>query len=90
MASSVSGQGPDAPPRIDDLVHEIEQLRAEKEQLNQAVITPEDGFTVLREVSQRTNTKLSSIAEQIVKHAQGAALPEIVLTELRAALARGA
>ena len=108
MASSVSGQGPDAPPRIDDLVHEIEQLRAEKEQLNQAVtshaavdqaigvlllignITPEDGFTVLREVSQRTNTKLSSIAEQIVKHAQGAALPEIVLTELRAALARRA
>ncbi|MEU9275676.1 ANTAR domain-containing protein [Streptomyces sp. NPDC048341] len=106
MTSSVSGHGPDAPARIDDLVHEVRQLRAEKEQLYQAVtshaavdqaigvlllignITPEDGFTVLREVSQRTNTKLSGIAEQIVKHAQGAALPDIVLTELRAALAR--
>ncbi|MGY1584651.1 ANTAR domain-containing protein [Streptomyces sp. MN13] len=50
-------------------------------------IGPEDGFTVLREVSQHTNTKLSSIAEQILKHAQGAALPETVLAELPAALA---
>ncbi|MEU6557115.1 hypothetical protein ABZ915_43785 [Streptomyces sp. NPDC046915] len=43
---------------------------------------------MLREVSQHTNTKLSSIAEQIIKHAQGAALPETVLAELDAALAR--
>ncbi|MEE1836567.1 ANTAR domain-containing protein [Streptomyces sp. SP17KL33] len=106
MASSGSGQGPGTPPRSDDLVHEVEQLRIEKEQLRRAVtshaavdqaigvlvlvgkITPEDGFTVLREISQHTNTKLSSIAEQIVKHAQGADLPDTVLTELRAALAR--
>ncbi|MFG2858686.1 ANTAR domain-containing protein [Streptomyces mirabilis] len=53
-----------------------------------AKISPEDGFTVLREVSQHTNTKLSSIAEQIIKHAQGAGLPETVLSELHAALAR--
>ncbi|MFJ8470033.1 hypothetical protein [Streptomyces swartbergensis] len=43
---------------------------------------------VLREISQHTNTKLSSIAEQIIKHAQDAALPETILAELHAALAR--
>jgi hypothetical protein len=53
-----------------------------------AGISPADGFTVLREVSQHTNTKLSSIAEQIIKHAHGAGLPETVLSELHAALAR--
>ncbi|MEU6093076.1 ANTAR domain-containing protein [Streptomyces sp. NPDC047085] len=53
-----------------------------------AEVGPQDGFTVLREISQHTNTKLSSIAEQIIKHAQGAALPETVLAELRAALSR--
>ncbi|MEV6759131.1 ANTAR domain-containing protein [Streptomyces sp. NPDC051105] len=107
MASStLSGQDSGASARIEDLVQEVEQLRAEKEQLQRAVtshavvdqaigvlvlmgtISPYDGFSVLREVSQHTNTKLSSIAEQIVKHAQGGALPETVLTELRAALAR--
>ncbi|MEU8793684.1 ANTAR domain-containing protein [Streptomyces sp. NPDC048643] len=51
-------------------------------------IDPEDGFTVLREVSQRTNTKLALIAEQILKHAQGQALPGYLRHELRAALAR--
>jgi hypothetical protein len=51
-------------------------------------VSPVDGFAVLREVSQNTNIKLSSIAEHIVKHAQGVALPDPVLAELRAALAR--
>ncbi|MGW5611768.1 ANTAR domain-containing protein [Streptomyces sp. NPDC003753] len=53
-----------------------------------ARISPEDGFTVLREVSQHTNTKLSSIAEQIIKQAQGADLPETTLAEVHAALGR--
>ncbi|GAA2768769.1 hypothetical protein GCM10010103_78120 [Streptomyces paradoxus] len=53
-----------------------------------AKISPQDGFTVLREISQHTNTKLSSIAEQIIKHAQDAALPETILAELHTALAR--
>ncbi|MGA5200506.1 ANTAR domain-containing protein [Streptomyces variegatus] len=52
-------------------------------------VGPDDGFAVLRDVSQNTNTKLSSIAQHIVKHAQGVALPDLVLAELRAALARG-
>ncbi|WP_432020156.1 ANTAR domain-containing protein [Streptomyces sp. 1222.5] len=53
-----------------------------------AEVDPRDGFTVLREVSQRTNIKLSSIAKQIIQHAQGAVLSETVLCELRDALAR--
>ncbi|MBL1083570.1 ANTAR domain-containing protein [Streptomyces actinomycinicus] len=53
-------------------------------------VSPCNGFSVLREVSQRTNTKLSVVAEQVLKHAQGAALPDVLLGELRAALARHA
>lgn len=51
-------------------------------------IAPQDGFTVLREVSQHTNTKLSDLARHILKDTQGAALPGHLLPELRAALAR--
>lgn len=50
-------------------------------------ITPDDGFTVLREISQHTNIKLSQVAEEVLKHAQGAALPDVLLGELHAALA---
>ncbi len=47
-----------------------------------------EGFAVLREVSQHTNTKLSAVAEHVLKHAQGAALPDVVEGELCEALAR--
>ncbi|MGW5665840.1 ANTAR domain-containing protein [Streptomyces sp. NPDC003758] len=53
-------------------------------------ISPSDGFTVLRQVSQHTNIKLAQVAEQVLKHAQGAALPDVLLGELHAALARHA
>ncbi|MFE7765173.1 ANTAR domain-containing protein [Streptomyces sp. NPDC057438] len=53
-------------------------------------IPPCDGFTVLREVSQHTNIKLSQVAEEVLKHGQGAALPDVLLGELHAALARSA
>ncbi|MFJ4467596.1 ANTAR domain-containing protein [Streptomyces sp. NPDC089424] len=53
-------------------------------------ITAQDGFTVLREVSQHTNTKLAHVAEQVLKHVQGAALPEELHKELQAALVRHA
>ncbi|MEU0032072.1 ANTAR domain-containing protein [Streptomyces sp. NPDC006335] len=53
-------------------------------------IPPGDGFTVLREVSQHTNIKLTQVAEQVLNHGQGAALPDVLLGELHAALARQA
>ncbi|MFE9454583.1 ANTAR domain-containing protein [Streptomyces sp. NPDC006739] len=55
-----------------------------------AQIAPRDGFTVLREVSQHTNTKLTQVAEEVLKHGQGAALPDVLLGQLQAALARHA
>ncbi|MFJ1974123.1 ANTAR domain-containing protein [Streptomyces sp. NPDC087903] len=51
-------------------------------------ISPQDGFTVLREISQHINIKLSEIAEQLLKHAQGAALADPLQAELQAALSR--
>lgn len=51
-------------------------------------IHPEDGFTVLREISQHTNIKLSAVAEHVLKHAQGAVLSDLLAGELHAALAR--
>ncbi|MGW2788086.1 ANTAR domain-containing protein [Streptomyces populi] len=87
---------------------EVERLRAETQQLRQALashavvdqaigvlivlgqIGPADGFTVLREVSQHTNIKLTAVAEQVLQHAQGAALPDVLLGELHTALGRHA
>ncbi|MFB9399064.1 ANTAR domain-containing protein [Streptomyces echinatus] len=51
-------------------------------------IAPQDGFSVLREVYQHTNTRLTAIADQILKNAQGPTLPEVQRLHLRAALAR--
>ncbi|MFJ4585631.1 ANTAR domain-containing protein [Streptomyces echinatus] len=53
-------------------------------------ITPRDGFTVLRAVSQHTNARLTAVAEPVLKHAQGGALPEELRSQLGAALARHA
>ncbi|WP_369276040.1 ANTAR domain-containing protein [Streptomyces sp. R11] len=44
-------------------------------------VPPYGGFTVLREVSQHTNIKLSQVAEDILKYAQGAAPPEVLVGE---------
>ncbi|MFC8093016.1 ANTAR domain-containing protein [Streptomyces sp. NPDC057301] len=41
-------------------------------------VTPYGGFTVLREVSQRTNIKLSQVAEDVLEYAQGATPPEVL------------
>jgi hypothetical protein len=53
-----------------------------------ARITPEDGWTVLREVSQRTNTKLRTVAENVLAFARDGHLEERLRTELHAALRR--
>ncbi|MER5838180.1 ANTAR domain-containing protein [Streptomyces sp. NPDC002130] len=108
MTSSAHPRQQSTSASADELAAELERLREETRQLQQALashavvdqtigvltvlgqITPSDGFTVLREVSQHTNIKLTQIAEEVLKHAQGAALPDVLLGELQAALARHA
>lgn len=52
-------------------------------------IAPEEAWRALRDVSQRTNTKLRAVAEQVLAFAQGTAdLPEAVRTELHQAITR--
>ncbi|ANH90435.1 antitermination regulator [Streptomyces sp. SAT1] len=53
-------------------------------------IPPDSAWRVLREVSQRTNTKVRTVAEHILKFAQGGALSDTELEELRRALGRHA
>ncbi|MEU2337668.1 ANTAR domain-containing protein [Streptomyces sp. NPDC006654] len=49
---------------------------------------PEEAWRVLRDLSQRTNTKLSTIAQHILAFAQGGDLPPPERSELRRALSR--
>jgi AmiR/NasT family two-component response regulator len=51
-------------------------------------IPPTDGVEVLREVSQRTNAKLHTIAETLIGPALGRPLPEPMGQELDAAVQR--
>ncbi|MFF0203898.1 ANTAR domain-containing protein [Streptomyces sp. NPDC005017] len=51
-------------------------------------IPPEEAWRVLRDVSQRTNVKLRTVAAYIMGFAQGAELPEEVRAELHSAIAR--
>ncbi|MEU1599034.1 ANTAR domain-containing protein [Streptomyces sp. NPDC005708] len=51
-------------------------------------VPPEEAFEALRDVSQRTNTKLRVVAEEVLQFALGGTLPDPQLTELRRALAR--
>ncbi|MEW2426196.1 ANTAR domain-containing protein [Streptomyces nigra] len=51
-------------------------------------ISASDGWDVLREASQHTNTKLRTIAQAVIDWAQGRPLPQPVRKELDAALRR--
>ncbi|WP_240812975.1 ANTAR domain-containing protein [Streptomyces sp. DASNCL29] len=51
-------------------------------------LLPDEGWNVLRTVSQNTNTKLRLIAEQIVQWPHSGRLPEDIQRALKAALAR--
>ncbi|MFJ8142312.1 ANTAR domain-containing protein [Streptomyces sp. NPDC096013] len=78
-ANEQLSQALDAPAVVDQAIGVLSVL---------GPIAPADGFTVLREISQHTNTKLHHVAEQILAHGQGAELPADLDTELKAALAR--
>ncbi|MFI5681753.1 hypothetical protein [Streptomyces cellulosae] len=51
-------------------------------------LVPAAGFEVLREVSQRINFKLHTVAESVIGWALGEALPEPVGRKLEAAVRR--
>ncbi|MFI6567245.1 ANTAR domain-containing protein [Streptomyces sp. NPDC050534] len=51
-------------------------------------IPPEEAWRGLRDVSQRTNTKLRTVAEHVMAFAQGADLPEPERIELQRAISR--
>ncbi|MFJ4328598.1 ANTAR domain-containing protein [Streptomyces tricolor] len=51
-------------------------------------IAPEEAWRALRDVSQRTNVKLRTVAEHILAYAQGGALPEPERLELGKAIIR--
>ncbi|MEV1022039.1 ANTAR domain-containing protein [Streptomyces sp. NPDC050264] len=51
-------------------------------------LAPEQGWDVLKEVSQHTNTKLRAVAEQVVESMHGKELPASTRGALDTALAR--
>ncbi|MEU2587345.1 ANTAR domain-containing protein [Streptomyces avermitilis] len=53
-------------------------------------IGPEDGFEVLRDVSQRTNIKLHLVAGRVLDFARGGSPDEAFIRELRSTLSRRA
>ncbi|MEU9187250.1 ANTAR domain-containing protein [Streptomyces sp. NPDC048484] len=90
--------GEDAP-RIVELQEEIGQLKeavTSHAVVDQAIgmmvalgrVTPDQGWSVLREVSQHTNIKLRNIAELIIVWGQNGDLPHDVLAALEDALDR--
>ncbi|MFK0173709.1 ANTAR domain-containing protein [Streptomyces sp. NPDC090306] len=51
-------------------------------------VSADDGIAVLREVSRRTSTALSEVAEYLLGFARGASLPDALLVATRSAIAR--
>ncbi|WP_338059055.1 ANTAR domain-containing protein [Streptomyces humi] len=51
-------------------------------------IPPEEAWRVLRDISQRTNTKLATVAQHVLAFAQGGELPDPERTELHQAISR--
>ncbi|MFF7445778.1 MULTISPECIES: ANTAR domain-containing protein [unclassified Streptomyces] len=49
---------------------------------------PEEAWRALRDVSQRTNTKLRVVAEHVMEFVQGGDLPDAERVELQQAIAR--
>ncbi|MFI6356204.1 ANTAR domain-containing protein [Streptomyces sp. NPDC050743] len=83
----------------DRLVTENEQLQravSSHAVIDQAIgavvvvgrIAPEEAWRALRDVSQRTNTKLRTVAEHILDYVQGGTLPEPERVELGKAILR--
>ncbi|MGX1268429.1 ANTAR domain-containing protein [Streptomyces phaeoluteigriseus] len=89
----------DVEARVAALREEVTQLRqavASHAVVDQAIgvvvavgrLRPEQGWEVLLEISQRTNTKLREVAEYVVQGAHCRWLPDEIHRALTAALAR--
>ncbi|MBO1332425.1 ANTAR domain-containing protein [Streptomyces sp. VRA16 Mangrove soil] len=76
--------------------HQLEQAVSSHAVVDQAIgavvaigsIAPEEGWRVLRDVSQRTNVKIRVVAEHVLMFAQGRPLPEAERVELNRAIGR--
>ncbi|MFJ4624657.1 ANTAR domain-containing protein [Streptomyces sp. NPDC088812] len=97
--SRVPHGSPDETNRIFALQREVDQLKeavASHAVVDQAIgvvvalgrMTPDEGWTVLREVSQHTNIKLRTVAELILLWGRGGRLPEEIRAELEELLGR--
>ncbi|MFJ2770467.1 ANTAR domain-containing protein [Streptomyces sp. NPDC087300] len=86
---------------VSGLVEQVDQLRQAVDShasIDQAIgivvalgqVAPEQGWEVLREVSQHTNIKLRAVADLILAWGQNGDLPAEVRDELGASLARRA
>jgi hypothetical protein len=89
----------DATERIFELEEEVHQLKeavTSHAVVDQAIgmvvamarVTPDQGWAVLREVSQHTNIKLRNVAEMIITWGRNGELPAEIRAELEGALDR--
>ncbi|MEU6304392.1 ANTAR domain-containing protein [Streptomyces chartreusis] len=85
--------------RVFELEEEVQQLKeavVSHAVVDQAIgmmvalgrVTPDQGWTVLREVSQHTNIKLRRVAELVVLWGREGHIPSAIRTELEDALDR--
>ncbi len=92
-------QEDDGADRVFELQEEIQQLKeavVSHAVVDQAIgmvvalgrVTPEQGWTVLREVSQHTNIKLRRVAEMVVLWGHEGEIPSKIRAELEDALDR--
>ncbi|WP_330347226.1 ANTAR domain-containing protein [Streptomyces sp. NBC_00582] len=83
--------------RILHLQHEVDQLKeavASHAVVDQAIgvivalgrVTPDEGWVILREVSQHTNIKLRNVSELILIWGRSGEMPEQIRVELEALL----
>lgn len=93
------GEPADETERIVELQEEVQQLKeavTSHAVVDQAIgmmvalgrVTPDQGWTVLQEVSQHTNIKLRSVAELILLWGRSGEIPAQIRAELEAALDR--
>jgi hypothetical protein len=91
--------GADEPDRITELQNQVDQLKeavVSHAVVDQAIgmivalgrVTPDQGWEVLKEVSQHTNIKLRNVAELILIWGREGRMPTEIRVELEAALDR--